>query len=180
MYTINENTLELRELSEQAWILQAQDTEGATDPDISLMVIDDVKTIFDSLDQNGEQTYFLVKDGENYGCAILKITHAAPSKNKQWLKLLKIHLEPRLEAVKDLRAHVNLKQVMEVLAWAILKTIDFTFSKEINTVKIYGRTDRMLIMFESLLAIDKFSSDLSSHKLKGRTEGRWLLIERIT
>ncbi len=38
----------------------------------------------------------------------------------------------------------------------------------------------MLIMFESLLAIDKFSSDLSSHKLKGRTEGRWLLIERIT
>lgn len=178
MYKIQSNAADLRKASEREWIAQASAVPSGADPDISVMVTDDVKTIFDGLDQEGEQTYFLVKDGQDYGCAILKVTLAATSRDNQWLKLLKIHLEPQLEAVKDLRNHVNLKLVMEVLAWAILKTIKFTFDNGIGKLKIYGRTDRMLIMFESLLAVDAFIEDLSSQNISGRTEGRWLVMEK--
>lgn len=178
MYTLQANSADLKVSSEIEWLAQASTVPQGADPDISVMVADDVKTIFDGLDQDGEQTYFLVKDGQNYGCAILKITLAATSRDNQWFKLLKIHLEPQLEAVKDLRTHVNLRLVMEVLAWAILKTIRFTFDKGIKKLKIYGRTDRMLIMFESLLAIDAFIEDLSGQNISGRTEGRWLVMEK--
>lgn len=178
MYTIQSNAAEIRGASEGEWLAQASSVPQGADPDIGVMVADDVRTIFDGLDQDGEQTYFLVKDGQSYGCAILKVTLAATSRDNQWLKLLKIHLEPQLEAVKDLRTHVNLKTVMEVLAWAILKTINFTFDSGIGKLKIYGRTDRMLIMFESLLAVDAFTDDLAKQKISGRTEGRWLIIEK--
>ncbi len=160
------------------WISQA----NALD-DFGVMVADDVNNIFDNLEPkttDNEYTYFLIKNSETHGRAFLKIMHAAPHrKDESWFKLLKIRLEPNLNLEgKDAKSGDDASGMFEVLAAAIFESINLIFTNDIRTVKIYGRTEEMRIMFLAVLTNEPLKKLFSDKGLNARQEGAWLVVEK--
>ncbi len=160
------------------WIAQTNSLD-----DFGVMVADDVNNIFDNLEAeaaDNEYTYFLTKKSETYGRAFLKIMHAAPHrKDKSWFKLLKIRLEPNLNLEgKDAKSGADASYMFEVVAAAIFESINLIFINDIRTVKIYGRTEEMRIMFIAILTNESLKKLFSDKGLDARQEGAWLVVEK--
>ncbi len=174
-YNIKLSESSLFEKSKSEWVSQA----GQLNDDVGVMIVDDVIGIFDGVNDDPNTTYFLVKNGANYGCAILKILHAMPQSDDSWLKLLKIHLEPRLNLDdKNYTTVGDAEELIEVLAWSIIESIQLIFISDVKKLKIYGRTPIMSLMFSALLAQENLKITLSDMGLSARSEGRWLVVEK--
>ncbi len=177
MYNLLKADNDILSATKNNWIEQANDLG-----DFGVMVADDVTSMLDAIDTDStgnEHTYFLIKDGETHGRAFLKIMHAAPHRDDSWLKLLKVRLEPNLNLEgKETESDKDASDMFEVLAAVIFESIKLIFNNDIRTIKIYGRTEEMRIMFLALLTDKPLKNLFLDKGLDARKEGAWFVVEK--
>jgi len=177
MYNIEKATSELRDKTKSAWIAEAELLDG----DIAAYISNDINNLFSSLDsESGDCVFFMVRDGEDYGRAILKILHAMPhAPEHSWYKLLNIDLSPDLSAERVKESPEKIREMVDVLAFSILESVGLTIKNSVRKIKIYGRTEVMTAMFTALLADEKVKKSFFEMDLLIAKEGRWLVVEKL-
>ena len=148
--------------------------------DIGLLIQSDIGRVFQWVKSNNLHNYALVREGCAYASAIIEITHALPNSETPYLKVLDIKLEPNLNLeIQDQEDESVLKQIFDVQMYALIYSITLIFSELPSTkLKIYGRTDLMVGMFNGVISAGKIDDTLSKLGLTIRRESKWLVIDR--
>lgn len=128
--------------------------------------------------------YFLLKNGCDSASAILEVSHACATSAKPWLKLLNITLRPSLLPKENWSAK-EMKQAFEVVVYCITHSIRLIFNEHPSQeLKIYGRTQEMINLFEGIVSTGQLDTVLEAIGLSVKIEGRWLVLfkngERVT
>lgn len=180
MYKLFKYTDQLSSISKEEWIKQA-DGLG----DLGVLVSDDVIAIYDSIknDQSEhEHVYFLSKDEQSPANAVLKIMQAKPYAGEHsYLKLLNIHVEPKLHLDNDKITSEKNEQLVDelykIIASSMLESINLIFLNSLCKLKVYGRTQEMRNLFFALTKDQNLINLFKGKKLKATLEGAWLVIQ---
>jgi hypothetical protein len=129
--------------------------------------------------EKNHHCYFLVKKGNPYASSLLEVSHALPTSDKPWLKLLNITLQPSLLQIGD-NSPETLKEAFLVLAYSITHAIGLIFHEHPSTkLKIYGRTQEMVYLFKAIISTGKLDKELDALQLAPKLEGNWLVLAKI-
>lgn len=105
--------------------------------------------------------------------AVVEVTDATRAKDPSF-KFLSIYLEPGL--ILDCKEVVNkddILAVIRVIGFAIGETFRMAVRSDTNKLKIFGRTDEMRNVFDTLVA----TIDTTDFGAKVYRQGKWLIIE---
>ena len=180
MYKLFQYTDELSSISEKEWIKQA-DNLG----DLGVLVSDDVISIYNSIEHDQaehEHVYFLSVDEQSPAKAVLKIMQAKPFAGEHsYLKLLNIHVEPKLHLDNDRINSEKDEQLVEelykVIASSMLESINLIFLNSLCKLKVYGRTQEMRNLFFALTKDQNLINLFDGKQLRVTLEGAWLVIQ---
>ena len=171
---------DVAEATEKHWLEQMEDF---TEPE-DIVLLSNYERLLDWTlkHTNGKDdglVYGLVNPDRGYAQAIVELTHARPHSNSPWLKLLDIHLEPRLDV--DNREEINSEYYKEVFA-VLTATITLSLGKTFNDhparqLKVYGRTSEMRGLFDAFVAISN-EENIPVPNLRVKRQGRWLVFDK--
>lgn len=178
MYTLKQFDADLASSTRKDWCAQAKLHPGEVMVSSYERLLDWVDDITIAGDNGNGDTYAygLVNDKKtNSACAILELSHARPNSDAPWLKVLSIHIEPRLE-VNANEGGVN-KDLALVVSHAISESLDLTFNHYPSTqLKIYARTP---LTIEFLGSVAYFIELNSGMNIEVTAHGNWLVINKI-
>lgn len=119
------------------------------------------------------------QDGEpDYAKALLKLTYAH-NRNPAYVKLLEMHLEPRLDLEgRDQIEFSDRKEARRVVSYGLINSLELTFDDlPSSKLKVYGRTEQMRSFFD--FAIDGLEEEGQlPDGLDIERQGSWLVFDR--
>ncbi len=126
---------------------------------------------------NGDWRLYVVttkdaSDGQDVPVAVVDMTDAHKSKDPS-LKLLDFNLQPIL--LLQLEEEVDSNTIggaIHIIGFAIVSAMNLAYQKGVRKFKIYGRSQELITMFDSLVATAKEWS-----KYKVYRQQKWLVIE---
>ncbi len=128
-------------------------------------------------DDSGETPclWALNQEGISAPRAIVEMTDASKSKDPSF-KFLNVYLEPRL--VLDYKEEIHQSDLVEsvqIISFALIEALRLTLDNGTQKLKVYGRTDEMRSMFDSLiLTMNKENNDFSIYR-----QSKWLVIKAV-
>jgi len=115
--------------------------------------------------------YALTHKNKESAVAFVELSHARPNSNAPWLKVLDIHVEPRLDTSENIDLHLLAK----VASQAITETLGLTFKEYPSSqLKVYGTTPLNLDFLEGVAS----SCSLEDYRLDIKSQGNWLVINK--
>lgn len=113
-----------------------------------------------------------------YAKALLKLTYAH-NRNPPYVKLLEIHLEPKLDLEGRDRIGFELKkEARRVISRALINSLELTFEElPSSKLKVYGRTEQMRSFFDLTVESLEESGSLPGG-LDVEREGNWLVLNK--
>ncbi|MDX5332510.1 MAG: hypothetical protein LPK58_00475 [Gammaproteobacteria bacterium] len=107
--------------------------------------------------------------------ALLEISHALPNTDAAWLKVLQIHIEPRLDVSKEETiGHAAMRELARVASFALTEALGLTFDAHpSSSLKVYGATPLTLDFLEGIAAMLPDENGMNVAK-----KGNWLVIEK--
>lgn len=121
----------------------------------------------------GMHAYGLFRDGEQHACAVLQISYVQVP-GQQWLKVLEITVEPRLDVSDGDGASPPIRELAKLAASALVESLGLTYETHpCDTLKVYGRTPFTVDFLQGVYA------NLSGHQdeeLGMGREGNWFVI----
>lgn len=115
----------------------------------------------------------LCEEGLDAPHAIVEIADASKSKDPSF-KFLNIYLEPRLILdYKDEIRKEDLQEVISIFAYAMMASLDLAQNNGTSKLKVYGRTDEMRNLFDSLV----LNTDTDGIGVTIYRQGKWLVID---
>jgi len=113
-------------------------------------------------------------EGNNTPRAIVEISDARKSKDPAF-KFLSLYLEPKLILdCKDVITKDDLMDAIGVIAFAMIESFRMAIENGTRKLKVFGRTDEMRNVFDTLVAI----TDPTDFGAQLYRQGKWLVIER--
>ena len=106
--------------------------------------------------------------------AVVEMTDARNSKDPSF-KFLNIYLEPRL--ILDFKEEIrkeDIEEVIDIFAYAMMASFDVAKDNGTTKLKIYGRTNEMVSLFDSLV-LNTGTDELDFTLYR---QSNWLVIER--
>lgn len=163
--------------------LLAWTSQAANLGDIGLLLEKDIKRKLSwALEHNNgtdTHTYCLLNDAGEYAISLVEISHVLPSSvDNSRLKLLDITMEPNLnfEFVESPSEEV-LKDCFLALSESIVESLILTYDElPANGLKLYGRTNRMVGMFDRIVTSGSLDTTLEKCGLGLKQENKWLVI----
>jgi len=116
----------------------------------------------------------LCEDDSTKSRAILEITDARKSKDPSF-KFLNIYLEPSL--IFDCKEEVRQEELIEVInitSYALIASLQLALQNGTKKLKIFGRTEEMRSLFDSLVLTAK-PEEMEATVYR---QGKWLVIEK--
>ncbi len=115
----------------------------------------------------------LCEDGSTKSRAIVEITDARKSKDPSF-KFLTLYLEPSLifDCKEEIRQE-DLIEVINIISYALTASLKLTLENGTRKLKIFGRTEEMRSVFDSLVLITK-PQEMGATIYR---QGKWLVIE---
>jgi len=124
-------------------------------------------------------TYCLLDENETYARSIVEVTHILPnSREHSRLKLLNVTLEPNLNfEANESGSEKIIRESFEVLSSSITESLLLTYETlPSKGLKIYGRTNSMIGMFDRIILSGTLNSTLEKCGLGIKQENKWLVI----
>lgn len=121
--------------------------------------------------------YVVSEDGADVPLAVCELVLSKRSRYERWLKLLKVHLSPGLEARIEQGDVQAMETASNVYKAAVAGAFDAKLEHSADTLKLYGRNDDMLKLLVVLLARIN-AQDGADSSLSACKEGRWLVLRR--
>lgn len=169
MYTITKLNHEILSATRELWSGQIAQNEDKIYPMHYHMVL---KWAEDILNRNDNQVFvYAMHEKDHYGAvALMEISHAAPSSDHSWLKILDIHFQP----VMDLELSPDKNMLAKIFSHALIYALELTFDAHpSNKLKFYGRNAQMTEFFSGVS-----TSLFPTLQLKIHQHGNWLVIEK--
>jgi len=124
-------------------------------------------------------TYCLLDESDTYARSIVEVTHVLPNSDEHSrLKLLDITLEPNLNfEANESPSEEMVKSSFEVISLSIIESLLLTYEElPSKGLKLYGRTNRMVGMFDRIVSSGKMDAVLERCGLNIKQENKWLVI----
>lgn len=152
--------------------------------DIGVLLVSDVRKKLDwamKHESNGEDshTYCLLDESQAYARSIVEVTHVLPNSTEHSrLKLLDVTLEPNLNfEANESGSEQIINDSFEVLSSSIIESLLLTYDAlPSKGLKIYGRTNRMIGMFDRIILSGTLNDTLDKCGLGIKQENKWLVI----
>lgn len=124
--------------------------------------------------ENVENSFYALVSTDGKYRAVTEITDASKGKDPS-IKFLNVYAEPNLNVEwMDSVASETIHDGSEVMLSAITGAARLALETGVNKLKVYGRTDEMLGMFDALLMAHNVSE---SDGIKLFRQAKWLVIE---
>lgn len=123
----------------------------------------------------GEHCFWVLYDVDTCSPkAIIEMTDARRSKESSF-KLLNVYFEPALALdYKESIEQEELFESVKITSYAIVESLKTALQYGAQKLKIFGRTNQMLGLFDSLLS----HQDLTGTEIKMSRHNNWLVIEK--
>lgn len=157
--------------------------EAAAIGDEGLIFTQDIELKLDSHRRIAEQEtnihcYFLVKNGNRYASSVIEVSHACPTLDESWIKLLDVTLKPKYFPIDSMTAE-EMIEAYNVLASSIIHTVDMLLKVHpAKQLKIYGRTSEMVHLFHGIIYHKILDVALDALRLSAKLEHKWLVLTR--
>jgi len=118
---------------------------------------------------------YIFKNENDEAKAFLSIIHALPNSDVSWLKMLDLDLHPDL-ALGD----IDLEQAGQTIFGSIFEPISLMFGEHdaAKELKIYGRTEGMRRLFNSIVKDQNLKKALTSSDILCSKSGNWLVFRK--
>lgn len=175
MYSFTPFTDELIQQTRDYWCQQAKEHPAEVMVSVYERLFDWVAKLISNDDSN-THAYVLAREASpNEPCAIVELSHARPDSTAPWLKVLSIHIEPRLEVAAS--KGENLQELAHVVAYAVVESLGLTFQEYPSTqLKVYASTPLTISFLEGVAGFIDLD-DVDS--LRVSAQGNWLVIDKI-
>lgn len=160
---------ETAQASRQAWLAEANNAGLAFGPEVSRLFdwVDSHLTIV----ENDAVAFGVFEKGENVALGISEIAIQRKTSRSKWVKMLRLHLRPSLDAtLQDGDAEL----AMNVFVESMQGSMNLQLTHLANTLKVYGRTNEQLNFLRALLS--RLQVALQGKSVKAAIEGRFLSI----
>ena len=163
---------------QEEWFAQLEHLgeEGAAFGSSVERIVDWCEKAISGDDDTAPCLWALNQEGRSAPHAIVEMTDASRSKDPAF-KFLNVELEPRL--ILDYKEEIRKSDLMEtvkIISFALVEALKLALNNGTRKLKIYGRTDEMRSIFDSLiLTIDPKSNDFNIYR-----QSKWLVIEEAT
>jgi hypothetical protein len=176
-------TPEIIEATRKEWLRQVDKINQEDDivlPSNYERVVDWADKSIRSEEEVYAQPHGVLTQGEEtmYAKAILKLTYAR-NRTPPYIKLLEIHLEPRLDLEgRDQIGYALTKEARRVVSQALINSLKLTFDKFPSPrLKVYGRTEQMRSFYD-LIVVNIEESDFLPEGLDVERQGSWLVLNK--
>lgn len=118
---------------------------------------------------------YIFKDEEGEARAFLSIIHALPNSDVSWLKMLDLDLHPDLAL-----GEINIERAGKTLFGSIFEPITLMFDehKAAKELKIYGRTEGMRRLFDTIVKDKTLQDALGASDILVLKGGNWLVFRK--
>lgn len=175
MYTFCRMDTEVLQSTRIEWVRQLTAAKGQIMPAHFEGILDWVEKLISLGDDHQNQfAYCILKKEGNYASAVLEISHARPESNSPWLKLLSIHVEPRLDIAACNKETLPLADLAHIGSMALTESLQLTFDEHPSgQLKVYCGQALDLRFLEGVAAMmpRNLGFGFSTH-------GNWLVIDK--
>lgn len=169
-------TFEIISLTKAAWNEQLDSFSDDEDVMLATSYRSRLSFMAESLEGTGPGFYGLIGE-EGYARSVLELTHRRGGSRSQ-LRLLNIHLEPKLDVENRDRGQMDVREAVFLLTRSISEALRLTFDEHpSNELKVYVRTDHVKGFLE-VIASQLESGTAGIPGLSIDTEGRWLVFKK--
>lgn len=112
-------------------------------------------------------------EGDFVALGIAEVVIQRLSARSKWVKLLRLHLRPEVDAALQ-QGEVEI--AMDVFTTSVLGSFRLQMAHDAATLKIYGRTNDQLRFLRTLVAV----LNQTESKFKASLEGRFLCLQQVT
>lgn len=152
--------------------------------DIGVLLVSDIRRKLEWVQKHKDNTpdshaYCFLDESNSYARSIVEVTHVLPKSNEHSrLKLLDITLEPNLNfEAKENPSEEMIKDSFNVISSSIIESLLLTYDElPSKGLKIYGRTNLMIGMFDRIISSGKMDEVLERCGLNIKQENKWLVI----
>lgn len=152
--------------------------------DIGVLLVSDIRKKLDwaikhENNSDDSHTYCLLDESQVYARSIVEVTHVLPNSTEHSrLKLLDITLEPNLNfEANECGSEQIIRDSFDILSSSIIESLLLTYDAlPSKGLKIYGRTNRMIGMFDRIILSGMLNKTLEECGLSIKQENKWLVI----
>lgn len=164
---------DLLDSTKQAWEEQIKSSIGDIYQQHYERILDWALRLIEGDTNSDTHMYALFPEAEeNVACALLELSHARPSSDSPWLKVLNITVAPKYDVQND---HHIISDLASIAARAVTESLGLTFEQyPSRQLKVYASTPLTLAFLEGVSA-----TMAGNIGINVTTHGNWLVIDKV-